>query len=110
MENYNRVEKGEFGVYYYLNDKRHRLDGPAIEYKNGSKAWWQNGLRHRIGSPAIECYDGDKYWYQNGKLHRLDGPAYESINGTKYWYYEGDIIDCNSQEEFARYIKLKLFW
>jgi len=28
---------------WYLNDKRHRVDGPAIEYPNGSKQWWLNG-------------------------------------------------------------------
>ena len=87
MENYNRVEEDFLGTYYYLDDKFHRIDGPAVEY-----------------------YDGDKEWWQNGKLHRLDGPAIENSNGEKYWYYEDQKIDCNSQEEFERYIKLKLFW
>jgi hypothetical protein len=41
MENYNRIEKHEWGIYYYLNDKLHRLDGPAIEYSNGGKEWFQ---------------------------------------------------------------------
>ena len=90
MENYNRVEKGAWETRYYLNDKLHRLDGPAIE----------------------SCY-GYKEWYQNGLPHRTDGPAYEYCNGNKInkqWYYEGKFITDKSQEEFERLIKLKLFW
>ena len=87
MENYNRVEKYENVTFYYLNNTFHRIDGPAMEYANGDKVWWQNG-----------------------KLHRLDGPTIECVNGDKYWYYEGKYIKCNSQEEFEKYLKLKLFW
>jgi len=67
----------------------HREGGPAVEYANGSKEWWQNGKLHRLNGPAIEDANGDKEWYQNGKLHRLDGPAIEDVIGDKYWYYEG---------------------
>ena len=63
MENYNRVDKRTYEIYYYLNNKLHRIDGPAIEYISGFK-----------------------YWYQNGELHRVDGPAYEYFCGNK-WYY-----------------------
>ena len=28
---------------YTLNDKLHRLDGPAIEYTDGYKEWYVNG-------------------------------------------------------------------
>jgi hypothetical protein len=37
MENYNKIIKGRYGDYYYLNDKFHRLDGPAIEDFDGTK-------------------------------------------------------------------------
>jgi hypothetical protein len=63
MKNYNRIVNGKYVVYYYLNNKLHRIDGPAIE--------------------------GYQY---------------------KEWWIEGSLIDCKSQEEFERYIKLKLFW
>ena len=52
---------------WYLNDKLHREDGPAIEYANGNKFWYLNGKRHREDGPAIEWADGDKSWYLNGK-------------------------------------------
>jgi hypothetical protein len=45
-----------------VNGQRHRTDGPAIEYPNGSKSWWVNGKPHRIDGPA----DGTKEWYMNG--------------------------------------------
>lgn len=77
----------------YYNEKGllHKLDGPAVEYPNGIKAWYQNGELHRLDGPAIEYPNGDKSWYQNGKYHRLDGPATENINGDKYWYQEGQL-------------------
>ena len=64
MENYNKVEKGEIGTYYYLDNELHRIDGPAIVLNTGYKEWW----------------------------------------------FEDKLINCNSQEEFERLIKLKLFW
>jgi hypothetical protein len=42
--------------------------------------------------------------------HRLGGPAVESLNGYKQWWYEGENINCSSQKEFERILKLKLFW
>jgi hypothetical protein len=110
MENYNRVKKDDFGICYYLNDKLHRIDGPAEEFSDGKKYWYQNGLLHRIGGPAIEWANGEKHWYQNDLLHRIDGPACDYVDGYKEWWFEGKQLKCNSQEEFERIIKLKLFW
>ena len=36
-----------------LNDKRHSVDGPAIEYANGDKEWWLNGKK--IYRSGISC-------------------------------------------------------
>ena len=71
---------------WYLNNKYHREDGPAIEYTNGDKCWYLNGKLHREDGPAIEGASGDKYWFLNDKSHREDGPATEFANGeTRYW-------------------------
>jgi hypothetical protein len=110
MENYNRVEEYEYVKYYFLNDKLHRLDGPAIVYDDGSELWYKNSKLHRLDGPAIERSNGDKVWYKNGLCHRLNGPAIEHTNGYKEWWIEGKKIECDSQEEFERLIKLKLFW
>jgi hypothetical protein len=66
-------------------------------YNSGSRHWYQNDKRHRLDGPAVEGADGYKAWYQNGKRHRLDGPAIEYAGGTKYWYIEGKEL---TEEEF----------
>ena len=71
------------------NGELHRLDGPAAEFKNGDKHWYQNGERHRLDGPAIEYNIGTKCWYQNGKRHRLDGPAIDWFDRKKEWYIKG---------------------
>lgn len=47
MSNYTRKETNEYGFTYYYNGKGqlHRLDGPAIEYRDGYKAWYVDGKR-----------------------------------------------------------------
>ena len=83
----NGLEIDEDGdKLYYLNNKLHREDGPAVEYANG-----------------------DKVWYQHDQLHRVDGPAVELASGDKEWYYHGKRIDCSSQHMFERIINLLAF-
>jgi hypothetical protein len=65
---------------------------------------------HKEAGPAIIETDGDKYWFKHGKLHRLDGPASEFADGGKEWFIEDEQIPCFTQEEFEKYLKLKLFW
>lgn len=78
----------EVGDFYYSEDmKLHREDGPAVILNIGHQAW---------------------YW--NGKRHRADGPAIIFSNGIKHWYWMGTKIKCESQEEFERLLKLKVFW
>ena len=74
---------------WYLNDKLHREDGPAVEYFDGSKEWYLKGIRHREDGPAVEDADGCKEWWLNGKLHREDGPALNHLYGSKEWYLDG---------------------
>ena len=67
-------------------DHFHRLDGPAVEYKNGTKYWFVEGNRHRLDGPAVEWKSGSKEWLVDGRRHRLDGPAIEFVSGTKEWW------------------------
>jgi hypothetical protein len=53
---------------------------------SGDRCWYLDGKRHREDGPAIEYADGTKYWYLNDKQHREDGPAIEYAGGTKHWY------------------------
>jgi len=47
-----------------------------------------------------------------GLRHRDDGPAiiYGDESELQMWWYQGKFIDCSSQEEFERLLKLKAFW
>jgi hypothetical protein len=87
--------------FWYLNGKRHREDGPAVEYANGEKRWFLDNKRHREDGPAEEYANGDKVWYLNDERHREDGPAVElanqSHNGGKYWYLNGQEL---TEKEF----------
>ena len=65
------VTVDDAGTTYWHKDTRckvlHRDDGPAVEFANGHKEWYQNGQRHRTDGPAVEWWAGDKSWYINGK-------------------------------------------
>ena len=63
------VKVDDRNYFWYLNGKRHREDGPAIEFAGGTKEWWLNDLRHRENGPAIEYAGGAKAWYLNGVIY-----------------------------------------
>jgi hypothetical protein len=58
--------------------------------KNGFAKRWFNkqGQFHRRDGPAVEYKSGTKGYYVNNKLHRLDGPAVEFASGTKEWWID----------------------
>jgi len=65
MEKYD-VEVDERGTVRYFKkgtDQLHRLDGPAIEFANGTKSWYQNGELHRLVGPAVEYASGVNEWH-----------------------------------------------
>jgi len=39
-----------------------------IEWPNGWKVWYLNGKRHRTDGPAVEESDGSKYWFLNDNV------------------------------------------
>jgi len=70
-----------------------------------------NKYLHEENSPTVITSKGNKFWYYDGYLHREDGPAIEECEGKykEYWYY-GTRIKVNSDEEYLKFIKLKMFW
>ena len=40
--------------YWFQNGERHRLDGPACEWADGSKAWYINGIQYTENEWKIE--------------------------------------------------------
>ena len=85
---------------WYLEGKLHREDGPAIEDPNGTKSWYLDGLAHREDGPAKEWPDGEKHWFKDGKRHREDGPAIELPNGPEWWYLEDEDYDQINLENY----------
>jgi hypothetical protein len=62
------------------------MDNPVID-KHGTKYWYDaDGKKHRDNGPAVEWSDGDMWWYKYGLRHRDDGPAVERANGPKEWW------------------------
>ena len=65
----------------------------------GNKRWFNSdGKLHRLDGPAVEYADGYKAWYRNDKLHRVDGPAIEYPSGRKEFYVRGK--RCYTFKEF----------
>ena len=62
-----RVDDAGTLRYYNARGQIHRVHGPAVKYKDGYRAWYQNGQRHRLDGPAIERPDGSKSWYINDR-------------------------------------------
>ena len=72
-----------------------------IEYQN------EQGLLHRTDGPAIEYKDGTKAWFINDKIHREDGPAIQYPSGHNQWYLnDTPYSEQNYYQEIAK-IKLK---
>ena len=70
---------------WYLNGRRHRLDGPAVIWPSGREEWCVDDVWHRTGGPAFTNSCGARRWYLNGRQHRLDGPAVIWPNGREEW-------------------------
>ena len=74
----------------------------ALQY--GTRRYYNKaGHLHRTNGPAVEWADGDKFWYQNDQLHRTDGPAVVGSNGHKAWYINGVRL---TEAEFNQAVKL----
>ena len=52
---------------------------------------------------------GISYFNELGMYHRIDGPAFDNPP-VKRWHIDGKLIDCKTQEEFERFLRLKAFW
>lgn len=64
-------------------------------------------IYNKGASDEVKVYYHDYIAWQ---YHREDGPAVEHIDGRSSWWLNGEQIDCTSQEEFEKLLKLKPFW
>lgn len=75
----HRNEKGEL----------HRVDGPAVEDKNGYQAWWVDGKLHCVDGPAVVRADG----------YCVDGPGVVRSDGYREWWVDGKFIKSERAKE-----------
>ena len=81
--------------FYYKKGTHilHREGKPAIEYANGETEWWVNNKRHRTDGPAV-IWIGDfnfiypNEWWVNGV--RLSEEKEEVLN--KWWDNKNGIL------------------
>lgn len=94
---------------YYKDPKKlilHREDGPAVIAPDCT-AWYIDNHRHRLDGPAYETTDGYKGWYANGQRHRVDGPAVIFTNGDTEWWVNGAKQWPEQIEELKKKIAVK---
>jgi hypothetical protein len=65
MTEYKVIVTEKSTKWFNLEGKLHRENGPAVEYRNGYKAYYINGKFHREDGPAMEFADGYKVYYIN---------------------------------------------
>ncbi len=46
----------------------------------GNKHWYQNRLLHRLDGPAVECLNGSKAWYKNGKKFKNKDTFFRALS------------------------------
>lgn len=85
QDSWSRKHPNGSTTWHNKKGKCHRLDGPAIERKDGYNEWWVNGQLHREDGPAIIHPVGSEYWYLRGVLHRIGGPAFNNPNAQEWW-------------------------
>lgn len=55
FEGHCLIQENEGDQYWLIKDKIiHREDGPAIIYSHGTKVWYNKNKKHRLDGPAIE--------------------------------------------------------
>jgi len=62
-----RISKNKIHILY--KNKLHNDNGPAVICKNGREEWYVNGKRHRIDGPAV-IYGNKQYYFENGEFIR----------------------------------------
>ena len=72
------------------------VEGTVCFYKPGTTVF------HRLDGPAVECKDGYNVWYQDGKCHRTDGPAVDWADGrVEYWINGKQLTPAQFKEKTA---------
>ncbi len=92
-----------------LNHELEYYEKDTLVIKKSSKEFYKAGS-YRGDYTWAKWSDGGEAYCDGQKRHRLDGPAWISAYGDKEWWYHDQRIECSTQEEFEKLIKLRHFW
>ncbi len=72
----------EYGTKFWRNAKGqfHKLDGPAIEWTDGGREWFQNGIKHREDGPAFIYFNADKKWLINNVAYKTKEEYFDALS------------------------------
>lgn len=76
--------------HWYVNGKRHRENGPAVEYSDGSEEWWVNDQLHREDGPAVttSMIDQEEYWLNNNQMSKEEWQAATNTSLVKVFFFD----------------------
>ena len=58
--------------------------------RSGTVRWRDDeGRRHREDGPAVVWPDGTQYWFNHGRYHFAHGPSDLYASGSLRWYEDG---------------------
>lgn len=89
---------------------RVRITESELNKMYSSRKVVEDNITYDVEDDGVNSIWFCTHYYFRGQLHRLKGPAIQWAKGVDEWYYYGKKINCFSQEEFERLIKLKEFW
>ena len=75
-----------------ISEKRKRSTG-IFKEPNGNIFYLENGEYHRVNGPAMVFKNGTEKWLFHGKYHKSDGYAISYANGIKALFYYGNYAD-----------------
>jgi uncharacterized protein YlzI (FlbEa/FlbD family) len=81
------IEESDGYKEWYQNGFLHRLDGPAIEYSNGTKSYFINGKR----------FDSQESWQE--EVDKINEKNSKGSNKMKYYDSDGKIVDHHSYDD-----------
>jgi hypothetical protein len=80
-------------------------NGPHVD-EDDTIRWYLNDKLHREDGPAVEHADGTKFWYRYNKLYREDGPTEEWSSGTVDWRFNGRYLGEDAEGFWAHWEQL----
>lgn len=118
MTKMNKIKVNEEGKFWFDENGRFPQKGEK-EYVTNYREWWFGGLiyrLHRTDGPAVEWSNGDKEWWQHGLRHRVDGPAimyniYDQNTNlffSQYWHLGKLYPEIKNNEDWFRLLKLMI--